>query len=61
MNIVDQAIYDIKLEDGDELGREILDIVTEEKKQNRKYQIIVHQIVQIDIRSYTVIINLVEK
>ncbi|MFN7249408.1 MAG: hypothetical protein ACK4M9_01240 [Anaerobacillus sp.] len=61
MNIVDQSIYDIKLEDGDELGREILDIVTEEKKQNRKYQIIVHQIVQIDIRSYTVIINLVEK
>jgi hypothetical protein len=61
MNIVDQAIYDIKLEDGDELGREILDIVTEEKKQNKKYQIIVHQIVQIDIRSYTVIINLVEK
>lgn len=60
MNIIDQTYYDIKLDDGDELGREIFEIVNEEKKQNRKYKVVVHQVVQIDKRSYTVIINVIE-
>ena len=61
MNIIDQSYYDIKLEDGDELGREILEIISEEKKQHRKYKVVVHQVVPIDQHSFTVIINVIEK
>lgn len=61
MNIIEQTYYDINLDDGDELGKEILEIISDEKKQNKKYQVIVHQVVQVDPKTYTVIINLLEK
>ncbi|MCT8139355.1 hypothetical protein H1D32_17560 [Anaerobacillus sp. CMMVII] len=60
MNIIDQTYYDIKLDEGDELGREILEIVNVEKKLNKNLLVLVHQVVQVDPKNYTVIVNILE-
>ncbi|OIJ21431.1 hypothetical protein BKP45_01255 [Anaerobacillus alkalidiazotrophicus] len=60
MLIVDQIIYDVTLLDNEDLGKELLDILSEEKKQHKKQHIIVHQVVKLDRYNYTVILNLCE-
>lgn len=61
MNIIDQVIYDIELQENDELGRELLEIVEEEEEQNKSYRIIIQQVIKVNQNRYTAIINYVEK
>lgn len=61
MNIKEQTFYEIKLADGDELSKELYEIVMDEKKQNKSFDVIVQQVIQVDQRSYTVIVNILEK
>lgn len=61
MNIVDQIIYDIELQGNEDLGRELLEIVKDEQKQNKQYQVVLHQVIKVDRKAYTVIINYLEK
>ncbi|WNF37463.1 hypothetical protein RJD24_03105 [Bacillaceae bacterium IKA-2] len=60
MVIVDQMFYDLELLDSEDLGRELLEIVKSEQKQNKHNQITVHQVVKIDRYNYTIILNLLE-
>ena len=61
MNIKEQTFYDIKLTDGDELGKELFEIVNDERKQNKNCDVVVHQVIQIDRKSYTAIFNILER
>lgn len=60
MLIVDQIIYDVTLLDNEDLGKELLEILNEEKKQHKKHHILIHQVVKLDRYNYTVILNLCE-
>lgn len=60
MNIVDQIFYDLKLYQGDELGKELVDIVKSEQKEHKNYQVVIHQVLPTDQREFTVILNLIE-
>ncbi|RXJ00723.1 hypothetical protein DS745_11745 [Anaerobacillus alkaliphilus] len=61
MNVIEQSIYDIKLEKDDELGRELVEIISTEKKQHKRAKVLVHQVIQIDDSTYTAIINILEE
>lgn len=52
--------YDLELLDSEDLGRELLEIVKLEQKQNKHNQITVHQVVKLDRYNYTIILNLLE-
>ncbi len=60
MDVLEQTFYDITLEKDDELGRELVEIVSAEKKQHKRANVIVHQVIKIDDRNYTAIINILE-
>lgn len=60
MKIIDQMFYDLELLDNEDLGRELLEIVKSEQKQNKYNQITVHQVVKLDRYNYTIILNLLE-
>ncbi len=61
MDIVDQIIYDIELLGNEDLGRELLEVVKHEQSQNKQYQVILHQVIKVDRKTYTVIINYLQK
>lgn len=56
MYIVNQVIYDIKLDKEDELGDELYDIMLEEARAS-KYKVVLHQVIKVDRYIYTVIVN----
>ena len=61
MIVKKQNFYDVYLDYGDELGKELMAIFDEEKKQNKQYNVVVHQVIKVNTKQYTVIINILER